>query len=187
MTPDPPEEDASLLRAIAQGAEPALARLIARHGRGVKAVAARYLGSVAEAEDVVQETFLRVWQHAARYDPGRARASSWIYAIAVRLCIDRLRKARLRRMLGLGRGLDPDQDAPEPAPGPDRVAADRQELALTRQAIAALPDRQRLAILLAAVAGLDTARIAETLDITPGAVEQLLVRARRSLRGLGLR
>lgn len=187
MPPDLTEDDATLLRRIARGEEPALARLVARHGRGMASVATRYLGSASEAEEVVQDTFFRVWQHAGRFDPGRAKASSWIYAIAVRLCIDRLRKLKLRRILGLGRGLDPDFDAADAGPAADRTVADREELALTRQAIAALPDRQRLALLLAAVAGLDNARIAETLDITPGAVEQLLVRARRSLRSLGLR
>ncbi|MCU0826980.1 MAG: sigma-70 family RNA polymerase sigma factor [Tabrizicola sp.] len=187
MPPDQPEDDDSLLRRIARGEEPALAQLISRHGRGVAAVATRYLGSASEAEDVVQEAFFRVWQHAARFDPARAKASSWIYAIAVRLCIDRLRKLKLRRWIGLGGGLDVDFDSPDPGPGSETTVGDRQALAQTRSAIAALPDRQRLAILLSAVAGLDNARIAETLDITPGAVEQLLVRARRSLRGLGLR
>jgi RNA polymerase sigma-70 factor, ECF subfamily len=185
----PPEtsDDATLLAAITQGSEPALGALIARHGPGVTAVATRYLCNHAEAEDVVQEAFFRVWQHAGRFDPARARASTWIYAIAVRMCIDRLRKLKLRRMFGLGAGLDGGDLVADPAPGTDQTVAARQELALTRQALAALPDRQRLAILLAAVGGLDTAAIAEALDITPGAVEQLLVRARRGLRERGLR
>lgn len=187
MPPDLPEDDSGLLARIARGEETALGRLVARHGRGIAAVATRYLGSSADAEDIVQETFLRVWQHAARFDPARARAASWIYAIAVRLCIDRLRRRKLRRWLGMGAGVGPEIDSPDPGPDSDRTVADRQELALVRRAIAALPDRQRMAILLSAVAGLDNARIAETLDITPGAAEQLLVRARRSLRGLGLR
>jgi RNA polymerase sigma-70 factor, ECF subfamily len=187
VSPDQSEDDAALLLRIAGGEEPALGLLVTRYGHGIAALATRYLGSASEAEDVVQETLFRVWQHAAGFDPARARASTWIYAIAVRLCIDRLRKLKLRRILGLGRGLDDGADNPDPGPGSDRSVSDRQELALTRKAIAALPDRQRMAILLSAVAGLDHGRIAETLDISPGAVEQLLVRARRSLRGQGLR
>jgi RNA polymerase sigma-70 factor, ECF subfamily len=179
--------DADLLRAMARGEEAALGRLIARHGAGMTAVAARYLGNPAEAEDVVQEAFFRVWQSAPRFDPARAKPSTWIYAIVVRLCIDRLRKLKLRRFLGLAAGPDAGDLVADPAPATEQSLASRQELALTRAALATLPDRQRLAILLAAVGGLDTAGIAETLDISPGAVEQLLVRARRRLRELGLR
>jgi RNA polymerase sigma-70 factor, ECF subfamily len=180
-------DDATLIAAVATGREPALGQLIARHGPKLVAIATRYLGNHAEAEDVVQETFLRVWQNAARFDPGRAQAATWITAIAVRLCIDRLRKLKLRRIFGLGAGLDTSEIVADPAPDSDRALAARQELVLTRKALAALPDRQRLAILLAAVGGLETKEIAETLDISPGAVEQLLVRARRSLREQGLR
>ncbi|WP_309665724.1 sigma-70 family RNA polymerase sigma factor [Tabrizicola sp.] len=176
------DEDAALISAVANGRESALAQLIARHGRGLAAIATRYLSNPAEAEDVVQEVFVRVWSHAARFDPTRARATTWLYAIAVRLCIDRLRKLRLRRFFGLGAGIDSLDDISDTAPATDSALASRQELALTRTAIAALPDRQRMAILLSAVAGLETSRIAETLDISVGAVEQLLVRARRTLR-----
>jgi RNA polymerase sigma-70 factor, ECF subfamily len=187
VSPDQSEDDAALLLRIAKGEEPALGRLVSRHGPGIAAVATRYLGSASDAEDVAQEAFFRIWQNAARFDPARAKPSTWIYAIAVRLCIDRLRKLKLRRILGFGRGLDEGQDGLAPGPESERQVGDRQELALTRKAIAALPDRQRMAILLSAVAGLDHGRIAETLDISPGAVEQLLVRARRTLRGQGLR
>ncbi len=176
------DEDAALISAISRGQEPALARLISRHGRSLAAIATRYLGNRDEADDVVQEVFLRVWSHADRFDPARARPTTWIYAIAVRLCIDRLRKLRVRRFFGLGSGLDPSEAIDDTAPGTETSLAARQDLQLTRTAIAALPDRQRMAILLCAVAGLDTARIAETLDISAGAVEQLLVRARRTLR-----
>lgn len=182
MQPEQDKGDVDLLIGTAQGNERALTQLIARHGRGLTAVASRYLGSNADAEDVVQETFVRVWSHAERFDPARASPKTWIYAIAVRLCIDRLRKLKLRRMFGLGAGLDEADAVSDLAVATDEALADRQSLALTRLAIAALPDRQRLAILLAAVGGLDATRIAETLDITPGAVEQLLVRARQKLR-----
>ncbi|MGL4235645.1 RNA polymerase sigma factor [Tabrizicola sp.] len=182
MPPASQDDDAALLRGIAQGREASLAQLISRHGRGLTAIAARYLGNRAEAEDIVQEVFFRVWQNATRFDPARAKPKTWIYSIAVRLCIDRLRKLKLRRLFGLGAGMDAAEDVGDQTPATDQALADRQALALTRKAISALPDRQRMAILLAAVGGLETARIAETLDITPGAVEQLLVRARRSLR-----
>jgi RNA polymerase sigma-70 factor, ECF subfamily len=186
LPPKPPETDADidadLIAGMLRGETAAVGLLIGRHGRAVASVAARYLGNAADAEDVVQDTFLRVWQQAARFDPARGKAVSWIYAIAVRLCLDRLRRQKVRRIFGLGRGLDAGELVADPGPGADETLAGREELALTRQALATLPDRQRLAILLAAVAGLDTAAIAEALDISPGAVEQLLVRARRGLR-----
>jgi RNA polymerase sigma-70 factor (ECF subfamily) len=166
------------MAALAAGDRQAMARLIRRHGPGLRRFLAGTLAAPHEAEDLAQETFLRVWAAAARYDPDKAAPSTWIYRIALRLAIDRNRRTGFRRFLGLDAAPEPEDDRP----GTETDLAARQELALTRRALAALPDRQQRALLLRAVAGMTNADIAATLGISAGAVEQLLVRARAALR-----
>lgn len=172
-------EAAALIERMAGGDRHALSRLIDLHGRGLTVLATRYLGREGDAEEVVQDVFLRAWRHAGRYDPARARVGTWLYRIAVNLCIDRQRSRALRSFIGL-------DDAPSEVPDPQPTAADRldgaRRLDAVREAIGRLPDRQRMALLLKAVAELETAEIATAMGLSTGAVEQLLVRARRALR-----
>ncbi|WP_137112525.1 RNA polymerase sigma factor [Rhodobacter sp. SY28-1] len=166
------------MAALAAGDRQAMAVLIRRHGPGLRRFLAGVLDNPHEAEDMAQETFLRVWAAAARYDPTLASPATWVYRIALRLAIDRNRRTGFRRFLGLDAAPEPVDDQP----GADRDIAARQALARTHLALATLPDRQRRALLLRATAGLSNSEIAATLGISSGAVEQLLVRARSALR-----
>ena len=166
------------MAALVTGDRQAMARLIRRHGPGLRRFLAGALVVPHDAEDLAQEAFLRVWRAAARYDPDKAAPATWIYRIALRLAIDRNRRTGFRRFLGLDAAPEPEDDHP----GTEADLAARQELALTRRALADLPDRQRRALLLRAVSGMTNADIAATLGISAGAVEQLLVRARAALR-----
>jgi RNA polymerase sigma-70 factor, ECF subfamily len=168
------------MAALAAGDRRAMAALIQRHGPGLRRFLAGVLRQPHEAEDMAQETFLRVWSAAGRYDPDRATPATWIYRIGLRLAIDRNRRQGFRQFLGLEAAPEPVDDAP----GAEADLAARQALAQARAALATLPDRQRRALLLRAVAEMTTAEIAAVLDISPGAVEQLLVRARAGLRSL---
>ena len=171
-------EAKTLLARMAQGDRLALARLIDLYGRGLKIYCSRALHQPNDAEDAAQEVFLKSWTAAARYDPTRAAVSTWLYRIAVNHCTDRNRRFGFRRFLG----LESAPDLMDQTPGTDRSVAAKQSLAAVRAAITALPDRQRQALLLKVVAEMATAAIAETLGTTSGSVEQLLVRARASLR-----
>lgn len=173
-----PNEDQALLAAVARGDRAALARLMARFGPGLLRFARGNLHLSADAEDVVQDCFLRVWRAANRYDPMRAAVSTWVYRIALRLCIDRNRRHSVRRFLGLETAPEP----PDDTPGAEADLAARQELRRTQAALRQLPDRQRQALLLRAVGEQTTVEIAGSLGISPGAAEQLLVRARATLR-----
>lgn len=175
-----PGEDDELLVRVASGDQDALARLIGRHGRGLRLFATRYLGSSADAEDVVQDVFVSVWKHAARFDPAKGRASTWLYRITANRCID----ARRRRTFRVFIGLDDMHDmlADEDPRADARVGA-RQELAVVRNGLSRLPERQRMALLLRAVADLDVPAIGGVMGTSAGSVEQLLVRGRRALRG----
>jgi len=171
--------DDELLARIAAGSQAALSALMARHGRGLRTFAARYLGHAADAEDVVQEVLVTVWKQAARFDPEKGRASTWLYRITVNRCIDQRRRRALRNFFGL------DDLVEEPAAqeaDAEAATAAKQELAIVRDGLSRLPARQRMALLLRAVGELDIGAIAEVMGASAGSVEQLLVRGRRALR-----
>lgn len=171
-------EDEALLSACGRGDEAAFARLVRKHGARVHALALRMIGSPADAEEVAQEAFWRVWSTAARWQAGGAQFSTWLYRIVVNLCIDRQRRARIRRLVQLDEGID----MADPAAGADRVGEDRRALTVVLAAVGRLPERQRAALLLSADGELSNKGIAEALGTTEKGVESMLVRARRTLR-----
>ncbi|MER9896136.1 sigma-70 family RNA polymerase sigma factor [Mesorhizobium sp. M0119] len=171
--------DEELLARIAAGGQAALSELMARHGRGLRTFATRYLGHAADAEDVVQEVFVTVWKQAARFDPGKARASTWLYRITANRCIDQRRRRALRNFFGLD---DIGEELAAPEANAETATGARQELAIVRDGLSRLPERQRMALLLRAVGELDIGAIAEVMGASAGSVEQLLVRGRRALR-----
>jgi RNA polymerase sigma-70 factor, ECF subfamily len=175
-------DDHALMQDIAKGHRPALARLMAQHARGVALFAGRFLANAADGDDIAQETFLRVWRQAGRYDPARASVATWIYRIATNLCIDRQRRNRFWRLFGRVHVDDVADVVSDGAVDAAHALAAKQRLARMRRVIDTLPARQRTAILLTAVAEMETDAVAAVMKTSAGAVEQLLVRARRTLR-----
>lgn len=172
-------ETSALLQAVARGDETALARLWAAHGTRVMAIGQRFLGSAEDGEDVAQETYLKLWRARHRFDPAKSSGEAWLYTVARNVARDKLRRQRIRWLAGLeDLRLEPVDDAPTAAVRAESRAALRDAQA----ALLELPDAQRMALLLAVVAGLETPDIAEVLGKSRGAVEQLLVRARKRLR-----
>lgn len=169
--------DDELVAAVAGGDEAACRALMVRHLPRMVALGRRMLGNHADAEDVAQEVFLRVWTHADRWQPGKAQFGTWLHRVATNLCLDRIRK---------NRGGTEDIDAiPEPAsdePGPDRKLEQSQLAARVDAALGQLPARQRAAIALSHYQGLSNTETADILDVSVEAVESLLSRARRQLR-----
>lgn len=168
------------MAALAAGDRQAMALLVRRFGPGLRRFLTGLLAAPHEAEDLAQETLVRVWQAASRYDPDKASPATWVYRIALRLAIDRNRRTGFRRFLGLEAASEPEDETP----GAEADLAGRQQLAIARALLLTLPERQRRALLLRAVSEMSTAEIASVLDISPGAVEQLLVRARSTLRAM---
>lgn len=169
------DDDEALVRRIGQGDRAACAALVDRYLSRIHAFAARVLGDPAEAEEVAQDVFLRVWERAARWKPQGARFSTWLHQVALNACRDRLR--RRRDMLPL--------DACEPA-SPDSSPEQRMH-ALTvsmrvRDAMRALPERQREALVLCHFQELPQAEAAAVLGVSVDALESLLARGRRGLR-----
>lgn len=167
--------DATLLAAALDGDRRAVAALVDRLAPQGHALAWRLTGSRAEAEDAVQEAFLRLWRDGGRLE-ARAQISTWFLTVVRNLCFDRLRRR--------DDPLDDEtrdtlvDDGPTPE---DRLllAAAAGEL---HAALERLPPRQRHALMLWAWQDHDVGQIANALDIAPNAAHQLLFRARRSLR-----
>jgi RNA polymerase sigma-70 factor (ECF subfamily) len=130
------------------------------------------LGNTQEAEDVSQEAFLRLWQHAPDWEP-RAKLSTWLFRVAHNLAIDRLRQRR---------PVDTDVDVATDSARPSRVLDRRRTAERVRAALALLPDRQRSALLMSHYEGLSNPEIADILGVSVESVESLSSRARRTLR-----
>ncbi len=169
--------DAALMRRIASGDRDAGRELMERSLGRVLATGRRILRDPAEAEDVAQDTFIRAWKAAPDWQPGQAKLESWMCRIATNLCLDRLRKKRAVAM----------ESPPERQ---DRVAsADNVMIAndasrRVMMAIAALPERQRLALELCHFQDFSNIEAAEKLEISVDALESLLARGRRKLKVL---
>jgi RNA polymerase sigma-70 factor (ECF subfamily) len=169
--------DDELLARIAAADEAAFRCLVERHIDRAYGLALRILGNCADAEDVVQDTLLKVWTHRGRWESGRAKFSTWLYRVVMNRCID------LRRQ---PRGEDVESIA-EPVDGqPDAVTAmHRHEVNdMLETAMAKVPDQQRLALILSYHQELSNSEIAEVMDTTVPAVESLLKRGRQRLREL---
>jgi RNA polymerase sigma-70 factor (ECF subfamily) len=170
--------DEALVAEIAAGDQRAFAEIVRRHGGRLKALALRFSGGAAEADDIVQETFWSLWRNAGRWQPGGPPFAAYLTRMTINRAIDGERKKKTRRFFG----LDAVEDAADPDPAADdRLAASAALKAVARD-IHGLPARQRAAILLAADGERTNAEIAEAMRLSVGAVEQLLVRARRTLR-----
>lgn len=168
--------DDELVAAVAKGDERSCRVLMDRHLGRIVALARRMLGNQADAEEVAQEVFLRVWTHADRWQPGKAQFGTWLHRVAANLCLDRFRRHRGTV------DIDEMPDLESGEPGPDRQLEESQLAARVEAALQQLPERQRAAMVLSHYQGLTNTETAEILDVTVEAVESLLSRARRQLR-----
>lgn len=168
------DSDAALIRRYAAGDQAAARLLTARHAPRVFALARRMLGETAEAEDVTQEAMLRLWKMAPDWQDDRAALGTWLYRVASNLCIDRLRR---RRAIS----SDEVPEIADAAPGAVARLEARDRAAALQGALAALPERQRLAIVLRHFEERGNPEIAAILGVSVEAVESLLARARREL------
>lgn len=166
--------DDDLLKRLCAGDHEAFTEITGRHFDPVYRVAWRVLGGPADAEDVTQEAFIKLWQSPATLRDGKA-IRSWLMRVATNLAIDRMRRKQPLIV----------EEVPDIAD--DGVQADG---ALVRSqitgnidaAIAGLPDRQRIALVMTYFEHMSNQQTAEVLDLSIDAVESLLSRARRNLK-----
>jgi RNA polymerase sigma-70 factor (ECF subfamily) len=168
--------DEILMERVVRGDRKAFEQLVHRHTARMYAIARRVSGRAEEAEEVVQEGFLRVWVHAGTWSPQKGAFAVWLARIVVNLCIDRLRSDR----------YEPLEDEEALVEEREDVLSElfrRQMAERVARAVADLPLRQRTALALCYYEGFSNAEAAEILGVTVGALEALLVRARCTLRG----
>ncbi len=139
--------------------------------------ATRVLGNRTEAEDVAQEAMLRLWQVAPAWRQDEAKVSTWLYRVVANLCTDRLRQGRRRR----ADALDEVPELSDPSPGAERALMARDRMAALQAGLDSLPERQRQAVVLRHIEGLNNPEIAVILEIGVEAVESLTARGKRAL------
>lgn len=167
-------DDSWLMSRISGADADAYVTLVDRHIDRFLAVATRTLGNSAEAEDIVQEAFLRVWTKAGEWAPQGAKFTTWFYRVVLNLCIDHKRRKRPDPL--------PDGfDVADGAVGAERQMIAAQKSAQVARALDTLPDRQKAALILCYYEGLSNAEAAEILSVGVKALESLLVRGRRQL------
>jgi RNA polymerase sigma-70 factor (ECF subfamily) len=174
-------EEAGLVASVAGGDAGALEQLYARHARGVYSLALRLLGDGPAAEEVVQETFLKLWRQPSAYEPNRGRLLSWLLGVAHHHAVDVLRRRQLeqrRRMPApspqngdaLTDLLDTLGVASSEGDPQARAGAHEQQAAVTR-ALGGLPAEQRVPLELAYYKGLTQQEIATLLELPLGTIK----------------
>jgi RNA polymerase sigma-70 factor (ECF subfamily) len=199
-----PPEDAALVRELVRGSEAALTSLYDRYGEALFASAYRLTADRGIAEEVVQETFLALWNRAELFNPAAGSLRAWLHAIGRNRAIDRLRAAGRRpRLVGTTSSMAPDESETQgleraiangtvvagsaQPPGPEQAADAAGLRAAIRTAIASMPDQERTVILLAYQEELSQSEIAHRLEWPLGTVKtrtrRALLRLREALGG----
>ena len=166
--------DDELLARAGRGDTAAIRRLIGLKAPRILALAGRMLGDMAEAEDIAQEAFVRIWRTAAKWRPGEARFDTWLHRVTLNLCYDRL---RLRRP-----SAELTPDLVDSGAAPDDGVRSGDIARTVELAIQRLPPRQKEAIVLCHYQELTNIEAAKVMETTVEALESLLARARRTLR-----
>jgi RNA polymerase sigma-70 factor, ECF subfamily len=168
------ELDEALMALVAEGDQRAFRSLMEKHMARAISFTERMVGK-ADADDVVQEAFLRVWARAALFDPRSGKFTSWLFRILVNLAIDSKRRP--------GRAnLEEALEIPSPEPNAIQTLIAGEERRSIAIAMNRLPERQRAAILLFHMEGLNGREAAQVMGVSEKAFESLLGRARNALK-----
>lgn len=171
--------DEALAARLALADRTAFAMLVTRYLDRTVAVARRILLRRAEAEDVAQDVFLKLWQSPALYVPAKSRFSTWLYRVTVNRALDVTRRVW---PVSLPDMMDAGFDIPDGAPSAFEQVNRQERAQALAAAVASLPERQRAALALSYHRELSDQDAAAVMEVGLKAYEALLVRARRSLR-----
>ncbi len=178
-------EEAGLVRRCLAGDEKAYRELIERYQGQVYSVALRMVRRPEDAEDLTQETFVRMFRALSRYDPTRP-FGAWLFTIASRLCIDHIRRRKVSPISLTRRERESDEEyeieVEDPGLRPDEAAAHEEESRRAAALIDSLPPHYRIVVLLRHVQDLSYEEIAEALHLPLGTVKARIHRARALLK-----
>ena len=173
--------DEELVEACQAGEASAFDVLVARWEDKIRGAAYRFLGSEEEARDVAQEAFLKAYRALGGFKR-EARFSSWLYQIATNLCRDRLRRRRTRAAVSLEELEETGPVIVETRPGAHELLLQSDLARAVRRAVHALPEEQRVVVILKEYQGLTFLEIAQSLDLPVSTVKTRLYRGLGQLR-----
>jgi RNA polymerase sigma-70 factor (ECF subfamily) len=182
MPPEQSSPDAleALIQRCLQGDQAAWEAIVRQYWRKVFNVAYKFVGRHDQAEDLTQEIFLKVFKSLDTFDR-RANFQTWLISVSRNLCIDHYRSVRKERET-ISRDVDTSDIAPaSPEPGPIAALEQRDRVTLLRQALAALPETLRTAVLLRDIQELSYQEIADQLKLPEGTVKSRINRGRTEL------
>ncbi len=168
--------DQNLIIRAQNGDKAAFQQLVAEMLPQVLRICFRMINDQAEAEDLAQDVMIKLWKNLSKYDATKAKLSTWAYRIASNHCLDALRRKRPEQ-------LDEDYDEAI-EPGQLESLYEKEITKSIEHALALLPERQRLALVLFHYEGTSLAETGDIMDCSVDAVESLLRRARRKLKSL---
>jgi RNA polymerase sigma-70 factor (ECF subfamily) len=170
-------DESDLIKQSVAGDESAYQLLLEKHLPSLSNYVMRMMANTAEADDIIQETFIRLWTRGNKFNPETAKLTTWLHNIAHNLCIDYFRKN--------SRLVDNSIELPiAVAPGPEEDLAHQGLAENIQQAMMSLPERQRSAIIMCHYQGLSNKDAAAVLNVSVDALESLMARGRKKLRTL---
>lgn len=177
------EFDVALMRRIATGDEAAFEQLIERHQNAVVGTVAKMLGNASDAEDIAQQVFIRLWKSAPRYKP-TAKFTTFLFTIMRNLVFNESRRKSRKKEYSINeREDDYHLQTPDPrTTSPDDNMLHAELQSAVDQAIALLPEKQRLAVILRRYENMPYDEIGRVLKLSIPAVKSQLFRARNTLR-----
>jgi RNA polymerase sigma-70 factor (ECF subfamily) len=178
--------DLTLMMRVKEGDREAFSELIRRFRKPLINFLYRILANPAEAEDLAQEVFVRVFQSASRYEP-KASFTTWLYRIATNLALNHIRDHRPHQMISVDSTEEEDPKGgtlqlPDPQPLVEEAMLEQERVRQIRKAVANLPENQRLALVLTKYQGRSLKETAEILKCSEAAVKSLIFRAYSTLR-----
>ena len=166
-------EDGALLHRAASGDARAWRELVDAHSGPLFRYACRMVGERDAAEDIVQESYFRLWRQAGRWRP-EAPVRAWLFRVAGNLAIDALRRRRYT--------VEMEPDHADAAPAIEDLLSEKEQAQTVWRLVSELPERQRMALVLCRLEGMSMVEAGSVLGCSVGAVESLLSRARQQLR-----
>ncbi len=170
-------DEANLIRKSVNGDESAFELLLEQHLPSLSNYVMRMMANTAQADDLIQETFIRLWTHGRKFNPKYAKLTTWLHNIAHNLCIDYFRKHN--RLVGESTELHDVQ-----ASGPEQDFIQQSQARKIQESMMALPERQRSAIIMCHYQGMSNKDAAAVLDVSVDALESLMARGRKKLKDM---
>jgi RNA polymerase sigma-70 factor (ECF subfamily) len=169
-------DDESLISQIQEGSHVAFATLVNRHSNRFYRIAYRLVSSKDDAEDIVQDAFLKLWNRPNLWDPSKGtKFTTWFYRVVINLCLDHRKK---KKLINLSEGIE----FADEKPGADVLLDVHQKQALLERLICELPERQQLAINLCFYEGLSNNDAAQIIGVRVKALQSLIMRAKTTLK-----